>query len=74
VKLVIVISKESPMIICSCRAVNDDKLNTILENGASTVREVVAQFGGVDCGSCCKDIAKRLKARKTQAPREPETK
>lgn len=53
------------MIVCSCHAVNDRALETILDNGASSVREVADACGaGTDCGQCCRDILAAVKRRR----------
>jgi bacterioferritin-associated ferredoxin len=41
------------VIACVCRAISHRKILTVIENGASTVEEVVARCGaGSDCGAC----------------------
>lgn len=57
------------MIVCSCHAINDAALESIVEAGASNMREVGDACGaGTDCGRCCRDIA-RLLQRKRSAVR-----
>jgi bacterioferritin-associated ferredoxin len=52
------------VIICSCHGVNDRALDTIVDAGAQTLRQVGDACGaGTDCGACCLDIMKRLKQR-----------
>lgn len=54
------------MIICSCHGVNDRALDTIVDDGAHTLRQVGDACGaGTDCGACCRDILTRLKQRNT---------
>jgi bacterioferritin-associated ferredoxin len=41
------------MLICLCKAVNDQKVRATIRSGASTVREVGRACGaGTDCGAC----------------------
>lgn len=57
------------MIICVCHNVNDRALDTVLEAGASNLRDVGSAIGaGTDCGQCCRDILTRLKQRRTLRP------
>ena len=49
------------MIVCLCAGVNDKTIRRIVEEGASSVREVGAQTGaGTHCGSCCCDVRRLL--------------
>ncbi|MCK6551379.1 (2Fe-2S)-binding protein [Myxococcota bacterium] len=49
------------MIVCLCRAVSDRKILSVIQEGASTVREVTAKCGaGGGCGACKPMIAGML--------------
>ncbi|MBM4253620.1 MAG: hypothetical protein FJ146_16755 [Deltaproteobacteria bacterium] len=41
------------MVVCLCKGVSDKKINALLENGATCLRDVMASCkAGSDCGSC----------------------
>lgn len=56
------------MIVCLCAGTSDRTIRKLVQDGASTVRDVsVASDGaGTHCGSCCCDIARLVK-------KQPET-
>lgn len=59
------------MIVCVCHAVNDRALDTVIESGARSVRQVGDACGaGTDCGQCCREIADRLRSRSGSTRRE----
>ncbi len=42
-----------PMIVCVCAGVSERKLRAVIEDGATTVKEVARQCGaGAGCGAC----------------------
>ncbi|MEZ4322415.1 MAG: (2Fe-2S)-binding protein [Myxococcota bacterium] len=52
------------MIVCVCHGINDRALETVVQSGAQTLREVGDACGaGTDCGQCCRDIVQRLRQR-----------
>lgn len=54
------------MIICLCHGINDRALDTIVESGAKSLREVGDACGaGTDCGQCCRDILKHLRSNES---------
>lgn len=63
------------MIVCSCHAINDVALETIVDEGARSLREVGDACGaGTDCGKCCRDIAQLLhRKRATIRPMTQDT-
>lgn len=41
------------MVICLCKGVSDSKIRFLVQNGATTLKEVMAtSHAGKDCGSC----------------------
>ncbi|MBM4252470.1 MAG: hypothetical protein FJ146_10905 [Deltaproteobacteria bacterium] len=41
------------MVVCLCKGVSDKKINALLENGATCLRDVMSSCqAGSDCGSC----------------------
>jgi bacterioferritin-associated ferredoxin len=45
------------MLVCLCKSVSDSKIRFLVQNGARSVREVVATcHAGKDCGSCVGDV------------------
>ena len=41
------------MVVCLCKGVSDKKIRSLLENGATCLRDVMASCqAGSDCGSC----------------------
>lgn len=59
------------MIVCVCHGINDRALNTIVESGANTMREVGDACGaGTDCGQCCREILDRLRQTSRDRSRE----
>lgn len=41
------------MVICLCKGVTDGKLRWLVQNGATTLKQVVRTcHAGTDCGSC----------------------
>jgi bacterioferritin-associated ferredoxin len=41
------------MLVCLCKGVSDKKIKSLVENGASSLREVMTTcHAGMDCGSC----------------------
>ena len=61
------------LIICSCHGVNDRALDTIVDDGAHTLRQVGDACGaGTDCGACCRDILARLKQRTSISSESPD--
>ena len=63
------------MIVCSCHAINDHALRTIVESGAQNLRDVGDACGaGTDCGQCCRDILRVLRQRRAEIrPTEADT-
>ncbi|MCB9678643.1 MAG: (2Fe-2S)-binding protein [Alphaproteobacteria bacterium] len=61
------------MIVCVCHGVNDRALNTVIDSGAQSLREVGDACGaGTDCGQCCRDIVKKLRDRAASVSDRPE--
>jgi len=59
--------RETPMIVCLCTGTNDRTVRRLVNEGASTVRDIGQQSGaGTQCGSCCCDLKRML------AQQEPE--
>jgi bacterioferritin-associated ferredoxin len=57
------------LIVCLCKGLCEKKLGKVIDEGASTVREVGRRCGaGTDCGSCRRQIAELIGAR-SEAPR-----
>ncbi|MGR9100423.1 MAG: (2Fe-2S)-binding protein [Gammaproteobacteria bacterium] len=49
------------MYVCLCKAVTDSQLESAIEHGLCTRRQLFECFGvGGDCGKCNKDIRDRL--------------
>jgi bacterioferritin-associated ferredoxin len=68
-KVIIIVTTEAKMIVCLCHHVNDKALDTVVANGASTLRDVGEACGaGTDCGQCCRDILKTLRKRQSVRP------
>lgn len=45
------------MIVCICHGISDRELRSLIEQGASSVRDISAQCrAGTDCGACVRDI------------------
>jgi bacterioferritin-associated ferredoxin len=41
------------MLVCLCKGVSDKKIRSLVENGASSVRQVMSTcHAGQDCGAC----------------------
>lgn len=41
------------MLVCLCKGVSDKKIKNLVENGASSVRQVMSTcHAGQDCGAC----------------------
>lgn len=52
------------MIVCFCHGINDRALEKIIDNGATTVRDIGDACGaGTDCGSCANRLRRTLKRR-----------
>lgn len=52
------------MYVCLCKAVTDRQLESAMEQGLCSRRQLVECFGvGRDCGKCNKDIAAILDCR-----------
>lgn len=50
------------MYVCLCKAVTDHQLETAIENGLCTRKQLIECFGvGKDCGKCSKDVSAILK-------------
>lgn len=53
------------MIVCSCHAINDAALETLIDSGAQNMRAIGDACGaGTDCGRCCRDIARLLQQKR----------
>jgi bacterioferritin-associated ferredoxin len=56
------------MVICLCKGVTDGKLRWLVQNGATTLRQVVKTcHAGTDCGTCAchvKEIVEKELAAK----------
>lgn len=55
------------MYICVCKAVTDSQLETAINKGMCTRKQLYQCFGvGGDCGKCNKDIHKMLHCRNSK--------
>ncbi|TNE91922.1 MAG: (2Fe-2S)-binding protein [Deltaproteobacteria bacterium] len=60
------------MILCLCEAVNDRTIDTVIRDGAHSVREIGRRCGaGTGCGLCKVDLRERL-AERRERDGEPE--
>jgi bacterioferritin-associated ferredoxin len=56
-------TKEDPMIVCSCAVVSDRRLSAEIVAGARSVEELASRTGaGAHCGSCRCDLVALLTA------------
>lgn len=61
------------MIVCLCHNVNHRVLDSLVESGAASVRDVGEACGaGTDCGQCARDILAHLRKRKQIQPIPPD--
>ena len=45
------------MILCVCHGISDREVRSLIENGATNVRDISTQCGaGTDCGACVRDL------------------
>jgi bacterioferritin-associated ferredoxin len=45
--------EQSPVVVCLCKGVSDKKIRWLVQNGASSLREVMQSCqAGSDCGAC----------------------
>ncbi len=53
------------MLVCLCKGVSDKKIRSLVENGASSVKQVMTScHAGKDCGACIcavRDIIKQTR-------------
>jgi len=56
------------VLVCLCHAVSDRDLDTMVEQGCSTVSQLSRRCGaGADCGACVRDLARGIRQRKRRA-------
>ncbi|MCK6501886.1 (2Fe-2S)-binding protein [Myxococcota bacterium] len=52
------------MYVCLCEALDDRAIDAAIARGCRTVADLARDCGaGGDCGACCVDLARRLRAR-----------
>lgn len=54
------------MVVCLCKGVSDKTIRGLVQNGASTLREVaLACRAGTDCGSCVCQVRELIELTRT---------
>lgn len=65
------------MLVCLCKGVSDKKIKSLVENGASSVKQVMSTcHAGKDCGSCIctvRDIIRQTRKETQSADTQSET-
>lgn len=56
------------MLVCLCKGVSDTKIRWLVQNGSTTLREIMATCqAGSDCGSCVGQVKELIDEVKCQA-------
>lgn len=56
------------MVVCLCKGVSDKKIRWLVQNGSTSVREVMATSqAGKDCGTCICEVKKLVDDTKAQS-------
>ena len=59
------------MIVCICHGISDRELRSLIQQGASSVRDISTQCrAGTDCGACVREIRQMTAANKHKTSRE----
>jgi bacterioferritin-associated ferredoxin len=65
------------MLVCLCKGVSDKKIKSLVENGASSVKQVMSTcHAGQDCGACIctvRDIIRQTRKDSLPADSQSET-
>ena len=55
------------MVVCLCKGVSDKKIRWLVQNGASSLKEVTSLCkAGRDCGACIADVRSIVRTSKAQ--------
>ena len=62
------------MVVCLCKGVSDKKIRWLVQNGATSLREVVASCkAGSDCGTCVFQVKEIIEETRQAAGLTPES-
>ena len=53
--------------VCICHGVNDETIESVIESGATTMKQLSTQLKvGSQCGKCCQCVKKVLDSKLTE--------
>ena len=56
------------MVICICEAIGEREVDSHIDRGVSSVRELKAACGaGGDCGACVRELRERIRSKRGQS-------
>jgi bacterioferritin-associated ferredoxin len=59
------------MVICICEAIGEREVDSHIDRGVSSVRELKAACGaGGDCGACVRELRERIRSKRCQSGAE----
>ena len=61
------------MVLCVCEAIGEREVDSHIDRGVSSVRELKAACGaGGDCGACVRELHERIRSRRNLSAVEPQ--